>query len=178
MGKLYFVRHGETVWNVENKICGCTDSPLTPLGVEQARRTGELIRQRGLAIDEVLYSPLSRAADTAQIIAQVLQVPARREDRLREQNFGRYEGTPRDGAEFRQAKAQFVCRYGGGESMMQVAHRIYSLLDEVTADPTRTVLLAAHNGIARVVNSYFFEMTNEEYAAFAVKNCQVLEYEF
>ncbi|MBQ8646614.1 MAG: histidine phosphatase family protein, partial [Oscillospiraceae bacterium] len=71
-----------------------------------------------------------------------------------------------------------VCRYGGGESMMQVAHRVYSLLDEVTTDPTRTVLLAAHNGIARVVNSYFFEMTNEEYAAFAVKNCQELEYEF
>ena len=178
MGKLYFVRHGETMWNVENKICGCTDSPLTEKGLAQARQTGELLRRMGLPIDEVLYSPLSRAADTAQQIAGVLGVPARREERLREQNFGRFEGTPRDGAEFRAAKSQFVCRYGGGESMMQVAHRIYSLLDEVTADPQRTVLLVAHNGIARVVNSYFFEMTNEEYAAFAVKNCQVLEYEF
>ena len=36
MGHFYFVRHGQTVWNVENKICGCTDSPLTEYGREQA----------------------------------------------------------------------------------------------------------------------------------------------
>ena len=72
MGKLYFVRHGETVWNVENKICGCTDSPLTEKGLAQARQTGELLRQMGLPIDEVLHSPLSRAADTARQIAGVL----------------------------------------------------------------------------------------------------------
>ena len=40
MGHFYFVRHGQTVWNVENKICGCTDSPLTEYGREQARETG------------------------------------------------------------------------------------------------------------------------------------------
>ena len=39
MGHFYFVRHGQTVWNVENKICGCTDSPLTDLGREQAAET-------------------------------------------------------------------------------------------------------------------------------------------
>ena len=39
MGHFYFVRHGQTVWNVENKICGCTDSPLTEYGREQARET-------------------------------------------------------------------------------------------------------------------------------------------
>ena len=40
MGHFYFVRHGQTVWNVENKICGATDSPLTEYGREQARETG------------------------------------------------------------------------------------------------------------------------------------------
>ena len=43
MGHFYFVRHGQTVWNVENKICGCTDSPLTEYGREQARETGRKI---------------------------------------------------------------------------------------------------------------------------------------
>ena len=65
MHSLYFVRHGETVWNVANKICGMTDSPLTEKGREQARQTGELVKNSGLRIDEILYSPLSRAADTA-----------------------------------------------------------------------------------------------------------------
>ena len=69
MHNIYFTRHGETVWNVENKICGMTDSPLTARGQEQARQLGELVRDSGLHIDEILYSPLSRAADTAKAAA-------------------------------------------------------------------------------------------------------------
>ena len=59
MHNIYFTRHGETVWNVENKICGMTDSPLTARGQEQARQLGALVRDSGLHIDEILYSPLS-----------------------------------------------------------------------------------------------------------------------
>ena len=55
--KVYFTRHGETVWNVENKICGMTDSPLTEKGRAQARELGEKLRASGLRIDEILYSP-------------------------------------------------------------------------------------------------------------------------
>ena len=44
MHNIYFTRHGETVWNVENKICGMTDSPLTARGQQQARQLGELVR--------------------------------------------------------------------------------------------------------------------------------------
>lgn len=57
MGHFYYVRHGQTVWNVENKICGATDIPLTPLGYEQARELGEEILRQGLKIDKILYSP-------------------------------------------------------------------------------------------------------------------------
>ena len=121
MHKLYFTRHGETVWNVENKICGMTDSPLTEKGRAQARELGEKLRASGLRIDEILYSPLSRAADTARAIAEATGIPARCEPRLREQCFGRYEGTPRDGEEFRISKTHFADRYSGGESMMQLA---------------------------------------------------------
>ena len=155
MHNIYFTRHGETVWNVENKICGMTDSPLTARGQQQARQLGELVRDSGLHIDEILYSPLSRAADTAKAIAAATGLPARCEPRLREQCFGKYEGTPRDGAEFRISKPHFADRYDGGESMMQLAQRIYNLLDELKADTGKTYLLVAHNGIARVVHSYF-----------------------
>ena len=68
--KLYFTRHGQTVWNVENKICGATDSPLTELGRSQARELGRKIVAEGLPIDRILCSPLSRAADTARCIAE------------------------------------------------------------------------------------------------------------
>ena len=46
MHQVYFVRHGETVWNVENKICGATESPLTARGREQARAIGRELRAR------------------------------------------------------------------------------------------------------------------------------------
>ena len=178
MGKVYFVRHGQSLWNVENKICGATDIPLTETGHRQAIETGEKIRALGIQADEILYSPLQRAADTARRIAEITGLPAREEPRLTEQNFGVWESTPRDGAEFRRAKENFCCSYGGGESMLRVAQRIYNLLDELRAQPDRTCILVAHNGIARVVKSYFSDMTNSEYAAFGVKNCEVLEFSF
>ena len=178
MHKLYFTRHGETVWNVENKICGMTDSPLTERGRQQARELGEAVKASGVHIDEILYSPLSRAADTAMAIAEATGLPARCEPRLREQCFGKYEGTPRNGEKFRISKTCFADRYDGGESMLQLAQRIYNLLDELRDQPDKTYLLVAHNGIARVVESYFHDMTNEEYALAGIRNCELVEYHF
>lgn len=64
MGKVYFVRHGQTYWNVENKICGATDIALTPMGHEQAIQTGKEILKSGIVFDEIISSPLIRAAET------------------------------------------------------------------------------------------------------------------
>ena len=179
MGSIYFVRHGQTVWNVENKICGATDIALTELGHQQAIETGKKILEEGIRADEILYSPLVRAADTAKHISEITGIPARMEPRLIEQNFGKWESTPRNGQEFQKAKEQFVCRFEGGESMLHLAQRIYNLLDELKEQSgEKTYILVAHNGISRVVQSYFYELTNEEYAAFGVKNCAVLRYDF
>lgn len=179
MGHIYFVRHGQSHWNVENKICGATDIALTDLGHEQAIETGKKFIEQGIKADEILYSPLIRAAETARHISEMTGIPARVEERLVEQNFGRYESTPRNGEEFKAAKQQFVCRYDGGESMLHVAQRIYNLLDDIKKESDdKTYILVAHNGISRVVQSYFYEMTNEEYANFGVPNCTITKYDF
>ena len=157
---VYFARHGETVWNVENKICGMTDSPLTEKGRAQAAQLGEAVKNSGIVLDEILYSPLSRAADTALAVAAATGLPA-----------------PRNSPEFTAAKMQFADRYTDGESMLQLAQRIYNLLDELKQDD-KTYLLVAHNGIARVVESYFHNMTNAEYAAFGIKNCELRKFDF
>ena len=60
--------------------------------------------------------------------------------------------------------------------MLKLAHRIYSLLDELKEDE-KTYLIVAHNGISRVINSYFYDMKNEEFAAFGIKNCEILEFD-
>lgn len=178
-GHFYFVRHGQTVWNVENKICGATDIALTELGHQQAIETGKKILKEGIKADEILYSPLIRAADTARHISEVTGIPMRMEPRLIEQNFGKWESTPRDGADFKKAKECFAVSHEGGESTLKLAQRIYNLLDDIRAEADKkTYILVAHNGIARVVKSYFTDMTNEEYAAFGVKNCEIVKFDF
>lgn len=177
MNHFYFIRHGETVWNVENKICGATDIELTEKGHEQAIETGKKILAEGIKADMILTSPLVRASETARHISEITGIPMRVEPRLIEQNFGRYESTPRDGAEFHEAKKDMASRFGTGESMLQLAQRIYNLLDDVKADD-KVYMLVAHNGIARIVESYFREMNNEEFSCFGIKNCEVKRYDF
>ena len=86
--------------------------------------------------------------------------------------------TARNGEEFKVAKTNFICSFDGGETMLHLAQRIYNLLDEIKQQPDKVYLLVAHNGISRVVNSYFYDMTNEEFAAFGIKNCEIRKYEF
>lgn len=177
MKKIYFVRHGQSKWNVEDKICGATDIELTDEGHNQAIVTGNLIKDNNIMADMILCSPLKRAADTAKHISEITGIPYMVDDRLIEQNFGKFEGSsPRNSEIFFEAKKQFLNRYEGGESMFQVAHRIYSLLDELKQDD-KTYILVAHNGIARIVNSYFYEMTNDAFAAYGVPNCKLIEFE-
>ncbi|MCR4674608.1 MAG: histidine phosphatase family protein, partial [Lachnospiraceae bacterium] len=113
MKTLYFTRHGETIWNVENKICGATDIALTEHGHKQAIELGKRIKEEEIHIDEILYSPLMRAKDTAAHISEETGIPMRAELRLKEQNFGRFESTPRNGEEFLVSKRNFVDSYEG-----------------------------------------------------------------
>ncbi len=178
MAHIYFTRHGQTIWNVENKICGATDIALTELGHEQAAALGNKILEEKLKIDEILYSPLIRAAETARHISEITGIPARMEPRLKEQNFGKYESTPRNGEEFQEAKTHFIDHFEGGETMLHLAQRIYNLLDDLQKEENKTYLLVAHNGIARVIWSYFHDMGNEEFARFGIKNCEILRFDF
>lgn len=177
MDHFYFIRHGETVWNVENKICGATDIELTQKGHDQAIETGKKILEAGIKADIILTSPLVRASETARHISEMTGIPMKVESRLIEQNFGRYESTPRDGAEFHEAKKDMASRFGTGESMLQLAQRIYNLLDDIKAGDQECILVA-HNGIARIVESYFREMDNEDFSSFGIKNCEIKKYEF
>ena len=177
MGHIYFIRHGESQWNVEDKICGATDVPLTEKGHEQAILTGNKFLELGYTADEILSSPLIRAADTARHISEITGIPVRFEPRLIEQNFGIWEGTsPRSSEEFFKAKQCFINSFGNGESMFRVAQRVYNLLDELKEDD-RTYVLVAHNGIVRFVKSWYQDLTNEEFAAFKVGNCEIYRFE-
>ena len=185
-----FVAHGQN-WaeaqqaQADREVSIKAEQAEREKAIDAQRLEGALSLAGGMAdaMKQVYESGLAQSKGVYQLyqalaIAEATGIPARPEPRLREQCFGRYEGTPRDGAEFKISKTHFADRYSGGESMLQLAQRIYDLLDELRADESKTYLLVAHNGIARVVRSYFYDMTNEEYAAFGIRNCEFVEYTF
>ena len=174
--KLYVARHGETEWNRLNKVCGRTDSPLTDKGLQQAQLLAE--RLDSCSIDVIIASPLSRAQETARVVAERKHLPVLTDERLIEQDYGVYEGVQRDDGDFLNNKRMFAYRYPGGESMMDIARRTYDLIIETRETyPDSSVLFVCHNGICRVICSYFMDMTNEEYFGFSQDNCGYNIYE-
>jgi 2,3-bisphosphoglycerate-dependent phosphoglycerate mutase len=87
---LFLFRHGETDWNREGRLQGHADTPLNAAGLAQAQALGGSLRPHRL--DAVVSSDLLRARTTAQIVAEVLQVPLFIESGLRETDFGAAEG--------------------------------------------------------------------------------------
>lgn len=90
MTRVILVRHGQTLWNALGKYQGHTDVPLNEVGIEQARKVAK--RLAGENISAVYASDLSRAKDTAKIIAQKHGLEVETDKKLREMNFGLWEG--------------------------------------------------------------------------------------
>lgn len=92
--ELALIRHGQTDWNLAERVQGRTDVPLNATGREQARRAAQLLAAADEEWDLVVSSPLSRAHETAAIIAEALGVRlGDAHDGLIEQDFGEAEGT-------------------------------------------------------------------------------------
>lgn len=88
----WFLRHGETDWNAQNLSQGNVDIPLNPKGIAQAHHAAQRLTHRGIAT--IIASPLSRAHDTAKIVADLLGLPVSLDEELREVSFGEKEGHP------------------------------------------------------------------------------------
>jgi 2,3-bisphosphoglycerate-dependent phosphoglycerate mutase len=136
---LLLVRHGETDWNAEGRLQGHTDRPLNEYGRRQAAALAERLADDG--IDAVYSSDLSRARETADIVAGRLGLPVVLEPGLREKNWGSWEGlTPleRDAVEY------------VGESTEAHRERTLRALREIAEQhPGARVLVVTHGGSMR-----------------------------
>ena len=88
--KLYIVRHGQTDYNIDNKVCGISDVELTSLGKQQAKMASEQLKD--ISLDMIFASPLQRAHETAKIINENHQLEIKIDSRIQEINFGKFEG--------------------------------------------------------------------------------------
>ena len=106
MQQLVLLRHGQSVWNLENRFTGWTDVDLSAEGVRQAVRAGQLLRQHGFAFDVGFTSVLKRAIKTLDLVLEemdLLWIPVEKSWRLNERFYGDLQGLN---------KAETAARYG------------------------------------------------------------------
>ena len=175
--KIYSARHGQTDFNKENKILGTTDIPLNDTGISQAEIFAENVRHLG-DVDIIISSPMIRAKTTAEFAAEKCGLKIITDERLREWNYGEYEGKPRSET-FAADKELFAVRMGKtGESLLQLAHRVYSFLDDIIKNYSdKNILVVSHGGVCRMIETYFNDMTTAEYSNWFMGNCQIIEYD-
>jgi broad specificity phosphatase PhoE len=146
--ELYLVRHGETDWNRQRRIQGLTDIALNDAGREQARATGRRLATR--TWDGVYTSPLSRAFETAEIIAAELGLPEPTPvDALVERNYGDAEGL-----DFAQVDRRWPERgdVPGQETREEVVARVLPALRSLAAEHAgESLVVVSHGGAIRAV---------------------------
>ena len=149
------MRHATTWWNLDKRIQGRLDSPLAPQGEEMAHRWGVRLKTGGW--QRILASSSARALQTARLANRSLGLPLHREERLQEQDWGRWSGlrakdlAVRDGRELAaQVAAGWAFRPPGGESRTAVWHRSrQALLDSALRWPGGRILVVTHEGVIK-----------------------------
>lgn len=148
MTSLYLVRHGETDWNRAKRIQGSTDIPLNDTGRAQARTTGALLATRPW--DRIVSSPLSRALETAQIIADTVGIGDPEPlDSIVERHYGEAEGLDHG-----QLSARFPgdTPVPGRETREAVAERVVpALVTLAELHPGEAILIVSHGGVIRAL---------------------------
>ncbi len=153
------MRHAATVWNLEKRIQGQEDSPLSPQGSVSATRWAEALARR--TFDRVLCSDLGRVRQTFEIINQKLDLPVTFDRKLREQHFGRWAGRLWSEIPERDLAAQVArgwdFRPPGGESRIEVLGRSReALLEAAGRWPGDRVLVVCHEGVVKSLLYFLF----------------------
>jgi broad specificity phosphatase PhoE len=168
---IYLVRHGETEFNRERRIQGHVDSPLTALGVRQAKAVGRLLRDliREPEGWRIVSSPLGRARTTAEIVADKLGgLPVELDDRLKEMSWGPHDGRLR--AELEAEHPETFGRTGWafdaatGESYEAVAGRLGDWLASLPPEPERRVIAVSHGISGRVLRGLYADLDRDRSA--------------
>ena len=150
MTELWLVRHGETGWNRLHRFMGQQDIPLNAEGLRQAAELADALR--GQHFDAIFSSDLSRARQTAEVLAGAMRLPRCLDVRLREVHLGEWQGLTHADIQAR-FPAQWAERYAdplnfrppGGETVAEMAARAFPAVDEIAAAcPDSRVLLVSH----------------------------------
>ncbi|MGH3871339.1 MAG: histidine phosphatase family protein [Pseudonocardiaceae bacterium] len=174
--RLVLWRHAESDYNVALRMQGQLDSQLTITGLGQAQRAARLLA--GLQPEVLLTSDLSRAEDTAAVLAAETGMPLRVDKRLRETNLGKWQGLTHaeveamfpGGIQTWRGDPQWAPP--GGETRVEVAARAAPVVAELDADGHESAVLCTHGGLIAGVTPLLLGMPLSVWSVFGgISNC-------
>ncbi len=172
MPKLVLVRHGQSVWNLQNRFTGWIDVPLTEKGKEEAYKAGELLKD--IRFDVAYTSMLTRAQETLRIILETigLLIPVIKDQALNERHYGALQGLNKDRAREKWGKEivhlwrrSYDIPPPEGESLKDTAARTIPFLERAIMGDIydgRNVLVVAHGNSLRSIVMFLENLSPEE----------------
>ena len=163
MAKLYLLRHGQSEWNILNKVQGQQNTALTEKGIEQAQKAAiRLIKEN---IDVIYSSDLKRAYQTAEVIGDKLSLEVNTLCGIREMNFGTWEGLPIETIErdhldhyktWRTAPHEIT--FVDGENLAKVQERALAAVNKIISETSHKNILLVSHGTA--IKSLILDLSN------------------
>lgn len=154
--RVLLVRHGETVWNQENRWQGQADTPLSETGYDQARRLARRLRDEGPPVQAIYTSDLSRARDTADILGRALGATPIEASAWREMDIGTWSGlttaevATRHAEEWERLRQGEDLPRGGGETFAQFQGRLLQSSQRLVREHAGgRVVVVTHGGAVR-----------------------------
>lgn len=187
MPTLVLVRHGQSLWNLENRFTGWVDVPLTEKGISEARRAGELLK--GFRFEVAYTSALTRAQETLRLMLEVMgaQPPIIRDQALNERHYGDLQGLNKEDTAKRYGADQvklwrrsYDVPPPNGESLELTAKRTLPFFDRCIAGDLRqgkNVLVVAHGNSNRSIVMQLDKLTGEQVVALELATGAPLVYE-
>lgn len=180
--KIYFIRHGETIWNKEKKIQGQSDIPLNEYGKELAHITSEAMKD--IPFDIVYSSPLVRAKETSEILIKNRNLEIKENPLLVEMSFGEGEGEslPEIYAHPEMKLHKFIHNPGeyippaGGETFEELYERCKTFIEEIIIPAEKKyncMLLVGHGALIRGMIHYINNRPTQDFWIVTHKNCSV-----
>lgn len=159
---IYLTRHGQTLWNIEKRLQGRGNSPLTEQGIERAKELRDRIKD--IHIDVIYSSPIERALTTANIIKGDKSIEVITDDGLMEMCFGDYEGKITDEVMKENPnwdislimKGNTELTAPNGENLAEVRDRVARTMNKIIeANRGKTILIVAHGITLKAIMYYF-----------------------
>lgn len=175
MKTLYLMRHGETLFNVQHKIQGWCDSPLTENGKQQARNASQYFKDNHIIFDKAYCSTSERCSDTLELVTDM---PYTRLKGLKEQFYGELEGESERLNHHLTAKdcETFYLQYGGESSNTTRDRMVNTLTEIMLEEGNDTVLAVSHSGACFNFLRAFQDPMEELKKGFG--NCCIFQYGF